>query len=121
MSARTKTATAATDASLAANLAALASIHLAAKSPESRAETITANHKKFDPADLYYSLLDLHHLTKQVGEVLSDMDYGTGEERNHSLDRVAALCRVVSVQVERLADQASIFDYPGGEWRSPFD
>lgn len=121
MSVKTKAAAAATDASLAANLAALASIHLAEKSSDRHTETTPPNHQNFDPADLYYSLLDLHHLTKQVGEVLFDMDYGTGEGRNHTLDRVAALCRVVSDQVERLADRASIFDYPGGEWRSPFD
>ncbi|MBX3583650.1 MAG: hypothetical protein KF810_17325 [Rhizobiaceae bacterium] len=52
--------------------------------------------------DLHADLGDLQQLLGVVRAILSDMDYGSGETRNHELDQVAALNRIADELALRL-------------------
>lgn len=69
------------------------------------------NPSEFNPADIFYQLEDLSHLMQTIHDVLHEMDYGTPTDgRNHDLERVAALHRIASLQVDGLHQAASVFD-----------
>ncbi len=64
-------------------------------------------------SDLPYALHDLHVLSEITRNILTDMDYGIGDDRNHELDRVASLVRIISDQISLLAAAATTLDFPG--------
>lgn len=75
--------------------------------------SVAVDEEKLSISDLFYALHDLHHLTECMVFHMAEMDFGTGEERNHELDRAYALAKIVSGQVAMLAVLAEPLDRPG--------
>lgn len=74
--------------------------------------TVAPNLAKFDAGDLLYALHDLHQLTETLVDIIQEMDFGIGDGRNVTLDRVSSLAKIVSDQVALLALTAGVFDRP---------
>lgn len=58
--------------------------------------------KRYDLNDLMSDLGHVEHLLDQAASDLTDEDFGTGESRNHNLDRINAMVWVARDMVERL-------------------
>ncbi len=56
-------------------------------------------------ADLQSDAVNLRHVLDEAMSHLMELDYGTGETRNHELDRIAALTSVSRDLAERLIDR----------------
>ncbi|PWE57167.1 hypothetical protein DEM27_05865 [Metarhizobium album] len=77
--------------------------------------TVSINRERYEPSDLFYSLLDLHHLAKTMVGFMSEMDYGTSDNRNRDLDRAFALAKIVSDHVHLVTVMAATLDGGPGE------
>ena len=75
--------------------------------------SLSVNKEKFDPSDVFYALHELHHLTEALVAHMAEMDFGTGDDRNHALDRAYGLAKIVSDHVILCSKLAEPFDGPG--------
>lgn len=58
--------------------------------------------------DLHSEAVNLHHVIDVAMAHILDCDFGTGENRNHTLDRASALVRVARDLCEQLRDHLEV-------------
>ncbi len=61
---------------------------------------------KYDLEDAAYDITNFHRLLSTINDFVREMPLGTGENRNHELDRVGSLLRVAEDFADHIRERA---------------